>query len=257
MAHLGDLNGKRGVVIGIANRDSIAYGCAAAMRRAGAELAVTYLNDKAAAHVRPIADELESPLCLPLDIEQPGQLAALFDALAARWGSLDFVVHSIAYAPAADLHGRVIDCSLDGFQRAMRVSCYSFLELARAAEPLLREGGTLLTMTFAGADRVVPQYNLMGPVKAALQSAVRYAAAELGAKGIRVHALSPGPIRTRAASGLPAFDRLLEDAASRAPLRRLVTTQEVGALAAFLVSDAASGLTGNQLFIDAGYHVMA
>jgi enoyl-[acyl-carrier protein] reductase I len=257
MASPTDLSGKRGLVIGIANRDSIAYGCAAALRAQGASLAVTYLNEKAGAVVGPLATALGCELCLPLDVEQDGQLAALCAAVEARWGRLDFVIHSIAYAPAADLHGRVVDCSLQGFQQAMRVSCYSFLEVARAVEPLLREGGAILTMSFAGADRVVPHYNLMGPVKAALQSAVRYAAAELGVKGIRVHALSPGPIRTRAASGLAAFDSLLDDAAGRAPLRRVVSIDEVGALAAFLVSDAASGLTGNQIFVDAGYHVMA
>jgi enoyl-[acyl-carrier protein] reductase I len=251
------LRGRRGLIVGVANRDSIAYGCATALRDQGAELALTYLNDKAAAHIRPLAEELGQPLLLPLDVEVPGQLAALFEVLAERWGRLDFVIHSIAFAPARDLRGRVLDCSLAGFEQAMRVSCYSFIALARAAEPLMSEGGAIVTMTFHGADRVVPQYNLMGPVKAALQSTVRYVAHELGAKGIRVHALSPGPINTRAAGGLANIDRLTDDARSRSPQRRLVSVEEVGQAAAFLVSDAATALTGNTIYVDGGYHTVA
>jgi enoyl-[acyl-carrier protein] reductase I len=250
------VRGKRGLIVGVANVDSIAYGCARQLRARGAELAITYLNAKAEPHVRPLAEALDCPLILPLDVEAPGQLERVFDAIGARWGQLDFLLHAIAFAPAADLRGRVVDCSLAGFQQAMRVSCYSLLEMARAAEPLMRDGGTILTMSFRGADRVVAQYNVMGPVKAALESAVRYLAHELGPQGIRVHALSPGPMRTRAASGLADFDRLLDDARQRAPQRRLATIDEVGAAAAFLISDAARALTGDTLFVDAGYHVM-
>ena len=250
------VRGKRGLIVGVANVDSIAYGCARQLRARGAELAITYLNAKAEPHVRPLAEALDCPLILPLDVEAPGQLERVFEAIDARWGQLDFLLHAIAFAPAADLRGRVVDCSLAGFQQAMRVSCYSLLEMARAAEPLMRDGGTILTMSFRGADRVVAQYNVMGPVKAALESAVRYLAHELGPQGIRVHALSPGPMRTRAASGLADFDRLLDDARQRAPQRRLATIDEVGAAAAFLISDAARALTGDTLFVDAGYHVM-
>jgi len=251
-----DLRGKRGVIIGIANEHSIAYGCARALRADGAEFAVTYLNDKAEPHVRPLAEALGSPLILPLDVEVPGQLAEVFAAAATRWGGIDFVVHAIAFAPADDLHGRVVDCSLAGFQQAMRVSCYSFVEVARAAEPLMAHGGTLLTMSFLGADRVVAQYNVMGPVKAALQGVVRALAHELGPRGIRVHALSPGPISTRAARGLPQFEGLLDDARRRAPQRRIVSVDEVGRVAAFLVSDAAAAMTGATTFVDGGYHIV-
>lgn len=253
----GPLAGKRGLVVGIANADSIAWGCAAALRAQGAELAVTYLNEKAAAHVAPLADRLDARLVLPLDVETPGATEGVFGALADAWGGIDFVVHSIAFAPAADLHGRVVDCSAAGFLRAMQVSCHSFLAMARCAEPLMPRGGTLLTMSFHGADQVVRHYNLMGPVKAALQSAARYAAHELGPRGIRVHVLSPGPIRTRAASGIQAFAELAADAAARTPGGREVDIEEVGAAAAFLVSDAARGMTGQVIYVDAGRHCAA
>jgi enoyl-[acyl-carrier protein] reductase I len=251
-----DLQGKKGLIVGVANRDSIAWGCASAARTAGAQLALTYLNEKARPHVAPLAEELGAELLLPLDVEAPGQLEEAFAAVATRWGRLDFLVHSIAFAPAADLRGRVVDCSLAGFERAMRVSCFSLIEMARLAEPLMDGGGTIVTMSFGGADRVVPNYNLMGPVKAALQSTVRYLADELGPHGIRVHALSPGPLRTRAASGLGDFDKLLDDAITRSPLRRLVTVEEVGNTAAFLLSDGARGLTGDTIHIDAGRHAV-
>jgi len=251
-----DLKGKRGLVVGIANRDSIGWGCAVAARAAGAGLAVTYLNDKARPHLEPLADELGAELFLPLDVEADGQTAAVFDEIAAKWGSLDFLVHSIAFAPATDLHGRVVDCSLAGFQRAMHISCWSLIDMARRAEPLMKSGGTILTMSFGGADRVVRNYSMMGPVKAALQSTVRYLAHELGPKGIRVHALSPGPLRTRAASGLAKFDHLIDDYTANSSLGRLVTIEEVGATAAFLASDGGRGLTGDTLYIDGGRHIV-
>jgi enoyl-[acyl-carrier protein] reductase I len=251
-----DLTGKRGLVLGIANEHSIATGCARAYRAAGAELAVTYLNDKARPHVAPIAEELDATLFLPCDVREPGQLAALFDAIREEWGQLDFVLHSIAFAPKEDLHARVVDCSKEGFLQAMDVSCHSFIRVARYAEPLMTRGGCLQTVTFYGSERVVEEYNLMGPVKAALEGAVRYLAAELGEQGIRVHALSPGPLKTRAASGIQRFDELMEHARQRAPERRLVTIDDVGALSAFLASDAARSLTGNVSYVDAGMHVM-
>lgn len=251
-----DLTGKKGLVVGIANRESIAWGCATVARACGARLAVTYLNEKGRAHVQPLAEELGAEFLLPLDVESDGQTDALFHELATGWGGLDFLIHSIAFAPAADLHGRVVDCSLAGFERAMRISCYSLIEMARGAEPLMKEGGTIVTMSFGGADRVVANYNLMGPVKAALQCTVRYLADELGPLGIRVHALSPGPVRTRAASGLARFDRLVQDATEHSPLGRLVTIEEIGSTAAFLVSDGARGLTGDTLYVDGGRHVV-
>jgi enoyl-[acyl-carrier protein] reductase I len=250
------LAGKRGLVIGIANEHSIAWGCAKAFRAAGAELAVTWLNDKAMPHVLPLAEQLGADIRLPLDVEAPGQMEALFDAIATRWGRLDFVLHSIAFAPQSDLHGRVTDCSREGFGRAMDISCHSFLRLAKLAEPLMPDGGALMTMSYLGADEVIANYGMMGPVKAALESSVRYLAAELGPNGIRVNALSPGPLATRAASGIAHFDELLADAAARAPLRKLVTIDDVGALCVFLAGDGGRMMTGGTLYIDGGYHVI-
>jgi enoyl-[acyl-carrier protein] reductase I len=250
------LTGKRGLVVGVANDHSIAWGCAKAFKEAGAELAITWLNDKARPHVEPLAQSLGATLLLPLDVEQPGQLEAVFDTLQAQWGQLDFVLHSIAFAPAADLHGRVIDCSREGFARAMDISCHSFLRMAKLAEPLMTQGGSLLTMSYLGADEVVANYGMMGPVKAALESSVRYLATELGPKAIRVNAVSPGPLATRAASGIAHFDQLMADASARSPLRRLVNIDEVGALSAFLVSDGSRAITGDTLYVDAGFHIV-
>jgi enoyl-[acyl-carrier protein] reductase I len=250
------LAGKKGLIVGIANEHSIAWGCARAMHAAGAELAVTWLNDKARPHVEPLAREIGAPLQMPLDVEQPGQLEAVFDAIAAHWGELDFVLHSIAFAPGDDLHGRVTDCSREGFARAMDISCHSFIRMARLAEPLMKNGGSLITMSYLGADEVVENYGMMGPVKAALESGVRYLAAELGPHGIRVNAVSPGPLATRAASGIAGFDRLMEDAARRAPLRRLVAIDDVGALCTFLAGDGGRSITGGTLYVDAGFHIL-
>ncbi len=250
------LKGKRGLVAGIANRHSIAYGCARIFRKLGAELAVTYLNQKAEAYVRPLAEELESSLVLPLDVRETGQLEAVFERIAGHWGQLDFVLHSIAFAPKEDLHRRVVDCSREGFTMAMDISCHSFIRMARLAEPLMTEGGSLLTMSYYGAEKVVEDYNLMGPVKAALESVTRYMAAELGPKKIRVHAVSPGPLKTRAASGISRFDELMEKAVARAPKRHLADIEDVGYTAAFLVSEAAAALTGNVTYVDAGYHII-
>jgi enoyl-[acyl-carrier protein] reductase I len=257
-SRVGDmLKGRRGLVVGIANADSIAYGCAAKLRAFGAELAVTWLNEKAERHVRPLAEALGAAIAMPLDVEQPGALEAAFGRIADSWGRLDFVIHSIAFAPREDLHGRVVDCSAEGFAQAMRVSCWSFLRMAKLAEPLMTEGGVLTAMSYYGADKVVGNYNLMGPVKAALEASVRYAAAELGPKGIRVYAVSPGPLKTRAASGIAHFDELVEMAQARAPQHRLVDIAEVGRVVAFLVSGAASGMTGDTIYVDGGLHNMA
>ncbi|CUI74878.1 Enoyl-[acyl-carrier-protein] reductase [NADH] FabI [Achromobacter xylosoxidans] len=250
------LAGKRGLVTGIANADSIAWGCAKAFRAMGAELAVTYLNDKARPHVEPLTRQVDAPLLMPLDLLREGELEAVFERIATEWGGLDFVLHSIAYAPRDDLHGRVTDCSRDGFLTAMDVSCWSFIRMAKLAEPLMPTGGTLFCMSYYGSQMVVEHYNMMGPVKAALESATRYLAAELGPQGIRVHAISPGPLKTRAASGIAEFDALLDRAQAKAPARSLVSIDDVGEATAWLATDAARRMTGQTLYIDGGYHII-
>ena len=251
-----DLTGKRGLVVGIANEHSIAAGCARAFVSAGATLAATYVNEKALPYVKAVTDPLGVSMLMPCDVREPGQLEAVFAEIGQHWGSLDFVLHSIAFAPRDDLHGRVVDCSAEGFAVAMDVSCHSFLRMAHLAEPLMTRGGCLLTVTFYGSERVVSHYNMMGPVKAALESAVRYTAAELGPKGIRAHAISPGPIRTRAASGIDRFDELMAAAAAVSPDQALVDIDDIGALAAFLVGDGARRLTGTIIPVDGGQHLM-
>ncbi|MBV8187341.1 MAG: enoyl-ACP reductase FabI [Alphaproteobacteria bacterium] len=250
------LAGKKGLVLGIANQNSIAYGCAKAFRALGAELAVTYLNEKAKPYVAPLAKELEAPLFAPCDVRDPGQLDGVFQAMRDLWGKIDFALHAIAFAPKEDLHGRLADCSRDGFLQAMDISCHSFIRMARLAEQLMPGGGALFTMSYYGAEKVVEHYNVMGPVKAALESAVRYLAFELGPKGIRVHAISPGPVKTRAASGIDHFDELLARAAERAPARRLVDIEDVGVATAVLATDYAKLITGETVYVDGGYHVL-
>jgi enoyl-[acyl-carrier protein] reductase I len=251
------LLGQKALVLGIANEHSIAFGCARAFRKLGAELAITYLNDKARPHVEPLARELEAALLVPLDVQQPGMLEAVFDQVRHRWGRLDIALHSIAFAPKEDLQGGLLDCSAAGFGVAMDVSCHSFVRMARLAAPMMTEGGTLFAMSYYGANKVVPNYSVMGPVKAALEAAVRYLAYELGPKGIRVHAISPGPIKTRAAGGLKDFDLLLNEAAQRAPVGELVDIDDVGVAAAYLATPYARRLTGSTLYVDAGLHIMA
>jgi len=250
------LDGKKGLIVGIANENSIAWGCAKAFRALGAEVAITYLNEKAKKYVEPLARELEAPIVMPLDVSVPGQMETLFETIAKRWGELDFVVHSIAFSPKAALQGRVVDVDRDGFLATMDVSCWTFIRMAHLAEPLMKKGGTLFTMTYYGSQMVVKNYNIMGVAKAALECAVRYIAAELGPKGIRVHAISPGPLATRAASGIPEFDALLDKAKAKAPARSLVSIDDVGAAVAFLAHDAARLITGETLYIDGGYHII-
>lgn len=250
------LEGRRGLVTGIANEQSIAWGCAKAFRGLGAELAVTYLNDKAKPYVEPLAERLEAPILMPLDLRIEGQLEAVFERIGKEWGRLDFVLHSIAFAPKEDLQGRVVDCSKAGFLLAMDISCWSFIRMAKLAEPLMTNGGALFCMTYYGSQMVVEHYGVMGPVKAALESATRYLAAELGPKGIRVHAISPGPLRTRAASGIPEFDELLHKAQEKAPTRSLVSIDDVGYATAYLATDAARLITGDVIYIDGGYHII-
>jgi enoyl-[acyl-carrier protein] reductase I len=248
--------GRKGLIVGIANDQSIAWGCAKAFRALGAELAVTYLNEKAKKYVEPLARELDAPIVMPLDVRVPGQMEAVFARVGKEWGKLDFVVHSIAFSPKEALQGRVVDVQQDGFLTTMDVSCWSFIRMAHLAEPLMPNGGTLFTMTYYGSQMVVENYNIMGVAKAALESAVRYIAAELGPKGIRVHAISPGPLATRAASGIPEFDELLDKAKAKAPARSLVSIDDVGLATAFLAHDAARLITGETLYIDGGYHII-
>jgi len=250
------LEGKKALVVGVANDQSIAYGVAQAFRQQGAELAITYLNEKADGHVRPLAEELGATIIAPLDVSEDGEVGRLFEQIRDTWGSVDTVVHSIAFCPKEDLQGRVIDTSRAGFGIAMDISVHSFVRLVRRAEPLMPKGGTCMTVSFYGAEKVVENYNVMGPVKAALESITRYMAAELGPKGISVHALSPGPLKTRAASGIAHFDELLNRAAADTPTHLLATIEDVGAYAAFLASDEAFNVTGAVHYIDGGYHIV-
>ncbi|MFT0533707.1 enoyl-ACP reductase FabI [Castellaniella hirudinis] len=249
------LAGKKGLILGVANDSSIAFGCARLARAQGAELVVSCLNDKARKFVEPHTGPLGLHL-MNCDVESPGELDAIVRHAVDRFGQLDFVIHSIAWAPLADLHGQVIDSSREGFARAMSVSCHSFAELGRLCAPHMPAGGAMLSMTYLGSGEVVPHYGLMGPVKAALESLVRYMAMELGPKNIRVHAVSPGPILTRAGSGIAHFDELMATAQNKAPLQRLVTLDEIAQLSAFLCSDAASGMTGQTIYVDGGVHAM-
>jgi len=251
------LAGKKALVIGIANEDSIAYGCAKAFRELDAELALTYLNEKARPHVAPLAESLGAKLFMPLDVSQPGQLEAVFERVTRDWGKLDILVHSIAFAPKADLQGGLLDCSAEGFAKAMDVSCHSFVRMARLAAPLMKDGGTMFAMSYVGANRVVPTYNVMGPVKAALEACCRYLAYELGPRKIRVHPISPGPLKTRAASGLKDFDVLLTAAAKRAPVGELVDIMDVGFTCAYLATPYARRLTGDTVYVDGGVSIMA
>jgi enoyl-[acyl-carrier protein] reductase I len=251
------LSGKKALVVGVANDSSIAYGCARAFRDVGADVAVTYLNERARPHVEPLARELEAPIFLPLDVGVPGQLEAVFDAIGRTWGRLDVLVHSIAFAPKDDLQGGLLDCSAEGFSKAMDVSCHSFVRMAKLAAPLMTDGGTMFAMSYYGANKVVANYNVMGPVKAALEACCRYLAFELGGQDIRVHAISPGPLKTRAASGLKDFETLLNQAAQRAPLGELVDIMDVGYTCAFLATPYAKRLSGSTLYVDGGVNIVA
>jgi enoyl-[acyl-carrier protein] reductase I len=251
------LKGAKALVVGIANEHSIAWGCAKAFRELGADVAVTYLNDKARPHVEPLARELGSTIFLPLDVSTAGQLEAVFAAIEQQWGKLDILVHSIAWAPKDDLQGGLLNCSAEGFAKSIDVSCHSFIRMARLAVPLMKNGGTMFAMSYYGANRVVPNYNVMGPVKAALEASCRYLAYELGPKGIRVHAMSPGPLKTRAASGLKDFDLLLTEAAQKAPLGELVDIMDVGFACAYLATPYARRISGETVYVDGGVHIMA
>lgn len=250
------LAGKKGIIAGIANEQSIAYGCAQVFHEAGAELILTYGHAKSERFIAPLLPGLGDPPLLLCDVRDDAQLEAVFERARQDWGRLDFLVHSIAFAPKEDLHGRVTDVSREGFRTAMEISCWSFIRMARLAEPLMSAGGCLVTMSYYGGEKVVAHYNIMGPVKAALESSVRYLAYELGPQGIRVHAVSPGPLKTRAASGISHFEELLQKAAQQAPKRQLVSIQDVGLVTAGLISDAGAAMTGHTVYVDAGYHIL-
>ncbi len=250
-----DLNGRKGLVVGIANEHSLAWAATQHFRSAGAELAVTYRNDKAKPYVEPLAREVEASLFLPCNVATEGQLEAVFAAIRDKWGRLDFLFHAVAWAHKDALLGRLTDCSAERFAEAMLVSCHSFVRMAKLAEPLMDKGGSLMTLSFYGAEKVVDHYNVMGPVKAALEASVRYLAHELGPKKIRVNAISAGAVATRAASGIEHFDELLNEAARKAPLRRIVESSEVGRSALLLDSDYTSATTGEVLHVDGGFHI--
>ncbi|MDX1319255.1 MAG: enoyl-ACP reductase FabI [Oceanospirillum sp.] len=251
------LKGKKGIVVGVANKDSIAFGCAKALHDAGAEIAMTYLNEKARPHVEPLAGAVNAKIFMPCNVVKQDELERLFKATEEAWGKIDFVIHSIAWSPIDELHGRVVDSTSEGFSKAMDISCHSFVRMAKLAEPLMKDGGSMITMSYYGAEKVVDHYNMMGPIKAALESSVRYLAAELGEKNIRVNCVSPGPMMTRAASGIDHFDKLVESAENHSPLRRLGTTAEVGNMATFLISPLSEAVTGGVHYVDAGHHIMA
>jgi enoyl-[acyl-carrier protein] reductase I len=251
------LSGHKVLVVGIANENSIAYGCAMAFHELGADLAITYLNDKARKFVEPLAEELDASIFMPLNVESVEEMASLFGRIEAQWGHLDALVHSIAWAPKEDLTGGLLSSSSAGFARSMDISCHSFIRMARLAAPLMRNGGTMIAMSYYGANKVVANYNVMGPVKAALEAACRYLAYELGPQGIRVHAVSPGPLKTRAASGLKDFEQLLIDAAERAPIGELVDIMDVGFACAYLSTPYARRITGDTVYVDGGVHIVA
>jgi enoyl-[acyl-carrier protein] reductase I len=251
------LSGKKALVVGVANEDSIAYGCAKAFRSVGADLAISWLNEKARRWVEPLARELDASITGELDVAVPGQLEAMFDQIREKWGRLDILVHSIAFAPKEDLQGGLLNCSAEGFAKAMDVSCHSFVRMAKLAAPLMTEGGAMFAMSYYGANRVVANYNVMGPVKAALEAACRYLAYELGPQSIRVHAISPGPLKTRAASGLKDFELLLNEAARKAPLGELVDIMDVGYTCAYLSTPFARRITGELVYVDGGANLIA
>ena len=250
------LKGMKALVVGVANEHSIAYGCASAFHQLGADLALTYLNEKSKAYVEPLARDLQASLLLPLDVAHPGELEAVFARIAEDWGQLDILVHSVAWAPKEDLQGGLLDCSADGFAKAMDISCHSFVRMAKLAAPLMKNGGTMMAMSYHGAQKVVPNYNVMGPVKAALEASCRYLAYELGPRGIRVHPVSPGPLKTRAASGLKDFDLLLNEAMHKAPVGELVDIMDVGFACAYLATPYARRITGGTVYVDGGMHIM-
>jgi enoyl-[acyl-carrier protein] reductase I len=249
------MTGKRGIILGVANNKSIAWGVAQQLKEAGAELAFTYLNDALEKRVRPLAESLGSEVILPCDVQDEAQLDAVFAELGKRWGKIDFVVHAIAFANREDLKNPFSQTSREGFQLALDVSAYSMISTTRAALPIMNEGGSIITMSYLGAMRAIPGYNVMGVAKAALEASVRYLAAELGDNGVRVNAISAGPIKTLAASGVGNFNEKLRSMEARSPLKRTITQEEVGKASLYLLSDLASGVTGEIHYVDGGFSI--
>src|SRR5271165_937069 len=250
------LEGRSAVILGVANKRSIAWGIAQQMQQAGAQLAITYQNERLKQESADLIAELPNAQAFQCDVSRDEEISKLFEQLKERYGKLDALVHSIAFAPAEDLKGEFADTSREGFRVALDVSVYSLVALARAARPLMTEGGSILTMTYYGAEKVVPRYNVMGVAKAALEASVRYLAYDLGKNKIRVNAISAGPIKTLAARGISGFGDMLKEQAERAPLRRNVDVGEVASTAVFLASDAARGITGETIYVDCGYNIM-
>jgi len=251
------LSGRKGLVVGVANQHSLAWSAALHFAQAGAELALTYVSETTRPHVAGLAERVKAPIFMPCDVAAPGELEAVFDTITKRWGRLDFLLHAVGSIPPRDLRGRLVDCSAEGFAQGMLVSTYSLIRMAHLAEPLMPQGGSLITLSYLGAERVVDHYNVMGPVKAALEASMRYLAHELGPQGIRVNAISAGPVQTRAASGLTGFSGFLDNAAKTAPLRRNIEADEVGRAALLLASDFTAATTGEILHVDAGVHIEA
>ena len=252
----GLMAGKRGLIMGVANSRSIAWGIAKSCAAQGAELAFTYQGGALKKRVEPLAAEIGSKVVVPCDVTDMASIDATFDAVKAAWGKLDFVVHAIAFSDKDELTGRYVDTSADNFTKTMFISCYSFTAIAQRAEKLMTDGGSLLTLTYYGAEKWMPHYNVMGVAKAALEASVRYMAADLGPKNIRVNAISAGPIKTLAASGIGDFRYILRWNEYNSPLRRTVTTDEVGDSGFYLLSDLSRGVTGEILHVDAGYHIV-
>jgi enoyl-[acyl-carrier protein] reductase I len=250
------LQGKTAAVFGVANKRSIAWAIAQQMQQAGAQLAITYQNERLKQEAADLIAELPNAQAFQCDVSRDEEIAQLFEQLKERYGKLDALVHSIAYAPAEDLKGEFADTSREGFRIALDTSAYSLVALVRAARPLMTEGGSILTMTYYGSERVIPRYNVMGVAKAALEASVRYLAYDLGKNNIRVNAISAGPIKTLASRGISGFGEMLKEQAERAPLKRNVDVKEVAATAVFLASDAGSGITGETIYVDCGYNIM-
>lgn len=254
---MGLMSGKRGVIFGVANDKSIAWGVAQQLHEAGAELAFTYLNEALEKRVRPLAESLDSKIILPCDVGTDDEIAAVFKELEQQWGTIDFVVHAVAFANREDLKKPFSETSREGFNLAMDISAYSLVPMTRYAMPLMPEGGSIVTMSYLGAMMAVPDYNVMGVAKAALESSVRYLAAELGERKIRVNAVSAGPIKTLAASGIGNFKKKLHTMEERSPLRRTVTQDEVGKSSLYLLSDLSTGVTGEVHYVDGGFNISA
>lgn len=249
--------GKKGLIMGLANDKSIAWGIAQALNEHGAQIAISYQNEMLEKRVRPLAEQLTNPLLIKCDVSDSASVEACFKELGEKWGKIDFVVHAIAFSDKDQLRGRTIDTTLDNFLNTMHISCYSFLETCRCASPLMSENGSIVTLTYLGSERVLPNYNIMGVAKAALEASVRYAAVDMGKQGVRVNAISSGPIKTLAASGIGDFRMILRWNELNAPLRRNVTQNEVGNVALSLLSDLGSAITGEVLHVDGGYNTIA